>query len=324
MIQRLLDAGASIDTRLLSVSEAIRSSTVDVVRWLLAHGARANGWRGERFWPLHVLLTQTKASWKGGDTNTLAMLDALLAAGADPNARWDGEMTMLMWTGAKAIKALLEHGADPNLYDDAGDTALHLAKSAEAVRLLAAHGADVNALTRPPNPLRGESLSPPHTPYQAHLSSVGIDANAREILDALAAAGADTLERDGRGRSTLWYCRSVADARRFVALGLDPHERGPHGGTLLHELVRTYLNTLASNAAAVDLFTYYQGLGLDINAVTRDGDTVLHWAAQWGGKEVVTLLLRLGADKTLRDNKGRLPLDRVPASRAELRDLLRV
>ncbi len=325
MVQRLLAAGASIDTRLLSVSEAIRSNHVDVVRWLLAHGARANGWRGERYWPLHVLLTQTRASWHGGDADTLAMLEALLAAGADPDARWDGDRTMLMWTGAKAIKILLEHGADPNLYDHEGDTALHLAKSAEAVRLLVAHGADVDALTRrPPSPLRGERHGPPHTPYQAHLASVGREPNAREILDALAAAGANVLKRDGRGRSTLWYCRSVDDARRLIALGLDPHEFGPNGGTLLHETLLTNWNGLVSDAAARDLFAYYQGLGLDINAATRDGDTVLHWAAQWGSKEVVALLLRLGADKTRRDGKGRLPVDRVPASKPELRDLLRV
>jgi hypothetical protein len=37
----------------------------------------------------------------------------------------------------------------------------------------------------------------------------------------------------------------------------------------------------------------------------------------------LALLLTLGADKTARDNKARLPADRVPRSNPGLRDLLR-
>lgn len=261
------------------------------------------------------------------------MLRALLAAGADPNARFDGERTPLMWCGPEVIKVLLEHGADPTLTDHAGSTALHYTRSVEAIRLLAAHGADVNALTRPPD--RGRHRTASYTPYQAQLqaapyqiqmqrTSAGVADPIDAILDALVAAGADPKKRDGWGRSALWYCGSVADATRQLGIGFDPKERGPDGSTLLHGLLIQRPSGLARNAAAVALFKRFQALGLDINATDKDGATVLHLAAPYGGKEDVALLLTLGADKTVRDNSSRLPLDRVPRSHQDVRDLLRI
>jgi ankyrin repeat protein len=333
LAERLLDAGASIDTRLLSVSEAVRTSTVEVVRWLLSRGARVNRWKGDRYGPLHALLVQSAEKRPGGKASTMPILEALLAAGADPNARFDSERTLLMWCGAEAIKVLLEHGADPNLFDHAGATALHVTRSVEAIRLLAAHGADVNALTRPPE--RRRERSAPHTPYQAQLKtepywiqmqrfSAGAADDTDAILNALVAAGAEPLKRDGGGRSTLWYCGSVADASRLIGLGLDPRERGPDGTTLLHGIIKRSRTGFARNAAVVALFKYYQGLGLDINAADHNGTTVLHWAALWSSKDAVALLLTLGADKTARDNGARLPVDWVPRPDQEMRDLLRV
>ena len=49
----------------------------------------------------------------------------------------------------------------------------------------------------------------------------GASDTTEAILNALAALGADALKRDGWGRNTLWYCRSVADAGRLIGLGLD-------------------------------------------------------------------------------------------------------
>jgi ankyrin repeat protein len=330
--ERLLDAGASIDTRLLSLSEAAHYSTIDVVQWLLSRGARVNRWNGDRYGPLHVLLVQPATERPGGKASTVPMLEALLKAGADPDARFDGERTLLMWCGPEVIKVLLEHGADPTLTDHGGDTALHVTRSVEAITLLAAHGADVNALTRPPK--RGGTGDAPHTPYQAQLRvepyqvqmqriTAGASDTTDAILNALVAAGADALKRDGWGRSTLWYCRSIADASRLIALGVDPKERSASGATLLHGIIQHYHAGFVRNAPAVALFKYYQGLGLDINAMDQNGMTVLHWAAAWSTKDDVALLLTLGADKTARNNSGQVPADRVPRSNPEVRDLLR-
>jgi ankyrin repeat protein/cell wall assembly regulator SMI1 len=333
-IERLLNAGASVDTRLLSLSEAIRYSTVEVVRWLLSRGARVNAWKGDRYGPLHVLLVQPANKRPGGKASIMPILEALLTAGADPNARFDGARTLLMWCAPEVIKLLLEHGADPKLTDYSGNTALHVTRSLEAIRLLTAHGADANALTKPPSS-GGGSLVAPHTPYQAQLqaapyqtqmqrTSAGLSDDTDAILNTLVAVGADPLKRDGWGRSTLWYCRYVADASRLVGLGLDPKERDPDGETLLHWIIRSYGAGFARNASAVVLFKYYQALGVDINATDKSGTTVLHLAARWSTKEDVALLLTRGADKTARDKYGRLPVDRVPRSSQEVRELLRI
>jgi ankyrin repeat protein len=332
LAERLLAAGASIDTRLLSLSEAIRTSTVEVVQWLAARGARVNRWKGDRYGPLHMLLISPAGKRPGGKTAVMPMLKALLAAGADPNARFDGGRTFLMWCGLDVIEMLLAQGADPTLADDAGDTALHGVRSVAAIRLLVAHGADVNALSRPSEAAEARV---PHTPYQAqlqikpyeielqrHVAGASDDTNA--ILDALVALGADPLKRDGAGRTTLWYCRSTEDASRLIGLGLDPRERAGDGTTLLHWIVRLYRRGFARNVGASALLKYYQEHGADINAADNNGVTVLHLAAQWSDKDDVALLLQLGADKTVRDGKGRLPLDLAPRSSGEVRDLLRV
>ena len=326
MAQRLLDAGAEINTRLLSLSVACRYGAPDVMQWLIAHGARVDGWKGDLEWPLLVLLTYGSKDRPGGDASTIPMLETLLAAGADPNARWQGQKTMLMWTRPEVIKVLLEHGADPNLSDVFGDTALHQAKSAEAVRLLVAHGADPNALSQLASwPYRPDP-SRRRTPYQAHLKSTTIVVYKEPlegILDALAASGADPRKRDGLGRSSLWYCQTAAQASRLIELGFDPRERATDDATLLHNLVEWANSGAIHGDGMVALFKYYQGLGLDINAGTSHGDTALHLAADFCNEAVIALLLNLGADKTIRDKEGRLPADRAPRWCKKGLDLLR-
>jgi ankyrin repeat protein len=325
MAQRLLDAGAEINTRLLSLSVASRYGTVDVMQWLIAHGARANGWKGDLEWPLVVLLGYWSKDRPGGDASTIPMLETLLAAGADPNARWYGQKTILMWTRPEVIEVLLEHGADPNLYDIFGDTALHQVKSAEAVRLLVAHGADPNAMSQLAGWPNRPDPSARRTPYQALLKStttVVYGEPLEAILDALAASGADPRKRDGVGRSSLWYCQTVAQAGRLVELGLDPRERATDGATLLHNIVKWANSGAIHGDGMVALLKYYQGLGLDINAATSHGDTALHLAADRCNEAVIALLLNQGADKTIRDKEGRRPADRAPRSCRKGLDLL--
>src|SRR4051794_17618884 len=149
-MERLLKAGASLDTRLLSLGEAVQTSTVETVRWLLSHGARVNAWAGARHGPLHALLVLPGDKRPDGKAAVAPMLELLLKAGADPNAKFDGGRTLLTWCGTDAIRILLEHGADANIVDQLGNTALHVTRSAETVRALVAHGADTNALSQPP------------------------------------------------------------------------------------------------------------------------------------------------------------------------------
>lgn len=96
-----------------------------------------------------------------------AMLDAVLAAGADPNTPWDNGLTLLMRGGVETAERLLKHGADIRRRDSTGCMAIHYAENPAVVRLLAANGADVNVLVAPP----ANSISYPYTPLQGHLWS---------------------------------------------------------------------------------------------------------------------------------------------------------
>ena len=86
------------------------------------------------------------------------VVNALLADGADPNARNDKSWTPLHIAASynsatDVISALLEAGAEPNALGDDGWTPLHLAAHANAepavITTLVAAGADVGARDGP-------------------------------------------------------------------------------------------------------------------------------------------------------------------------------
>jgi ankyrin repeat protein len=78
-----------------------------------------------------------------------------------------------------------------------------------------------------------------------------------------------------------------------------------------NELNRQLLH-LASSAGTTFMKTLYinnlLSEGADINAVDEYGLTSLHHAAQWGDKDIITLLLANGATVDCKDNAGRTPL----------------
>ena len=47
--------------------------------------------------------------------------------------------------------------------------------------------------------------------------------------------------------------------------------------------------------------------GLDVNAVCKDGDTPVHYAACQGERECVEALAAAGADLTIKDHDGETP-----------------
>ena len=74
----------------------------------------------------------------------------LLAEGADPEFRWDGDIPVLHLVAGRGnvavASALVEAGADVDAPDDFGSTALHVAASfarADVIEFLVAVGADL-------------------------------------------------------------------------------------------------------------------------------------------------------------------------------------
>ncbi len=345
MLDVLSKAGATINTRRLAMTDAMERGSLETVRWLIGKGARVNGWKHDRKWPLHMLVTHraeaktisfedykaemsnrdmTRARYEReapravDDVTYAAMIDALLTAGAKPDAPWDNGITMLMYGGIVTGKALLAHGASVKARDTGGRTPLHWARTPEKVDLLIAHGADVNAHATPP---ASDDNRRPYTPLQAKLL-VG-SPHDMAVVAALLRHGADPKLKDGAGRGTLAYCTTLEGFKLIQGHGLDPKERLPDGGTLLHNLAAT-TSVRAAFPEEVALFTFLLNLGLDINAVDDKGQTMLHRFAERVEEPAdIALYLTSGADKSVKDKAGKRAYDLVPKSLKDVRAVLK-
>jgi ankyrin repeat protein len=330
MLELLVARGATLNTRRTAINEAVCSNRdLAMIEWLIAHGGRVNGWKGERHWPIHNLVNGRRYARKPAtpaeDDAQITVLRTLLRAGADPDASWDGGRTMLTWGDLRCAEVLLAHGADPNRRNAFGETALHSARSVARLRMLIAHGGDINALAVPEPHRDGALLA---TPLQRLLPwpwRFYQDGRPRppDFIPTLIELGADPAIRDGHGRSTLWYCTTEADFRLMQGYGLDPFERDKAGNTLLHDFAG--LVSQVAKPPYVDYFEFLLGLGFDINATNAKGHTILHILGrlELAREEDIQFALDRGADKTLRNTAGKRAYDVTPKSKAEIRRLLR-
>ena len=252
----------------------------------------------------------------------LGAVEALIAAGADPNARMDGypALQLAVRDGTvEVVEALLAAGADVNAFGEwvpgccqDRDTALHQAvrywyvcgdgdnieycpERAEVIQVLLAAGADVNA--------RDELVG--MTPLHAAANEAGW-VEVLEMLLMLLGAGADPNAQDGGGRTPLHFAAdSISSAAIAVLLdaGADPDTRDEYYRTPLH---RAACAGGPQNVAAL----------LDAGAYSKARDhrgvTPLHIAADsCRSPAVIAMLLDAGADPKARALSGRTPWDFV-------------
>jgi hypothetical protein len=128
------------------------------------------------------------------------ILDAFIRAGFRVNEPIEDDLDLLMTNTrvpgrSPLIRVLVERGADLNLKDRDGRTALHAAlttrESSGYASELVRNGADVNAQDK-----HGR------TPL-----FYAVSINDREQVKELLESGADPRVRDERGRTALWYAR---------------------------------------------------------------------------------------------------------------------
>ncbi|XP_058226000.1 E3 ubiquitin-protein ligase KEG isoform X1 [Rhododendron vialii] len=197
------------------------------------------------------------------------------------------------------MRELLLAGADPNAVDDEGESVLHRAVSKKymecAVVILEHGGCKSMAILNP------KKLTPLHlcmatwnvTVVQRWVEFASLEeiANAIDIPSpvgtALCMAAALKKDHEAEGRELV---------RLLLAAGADPSAQDTqHGRTALHT---------AAMANDVELVKIILDVGVDVNIRNVHNTIPLHVALARGAKSCVGLLLSAGANCNLQDDEG--------------------
>ncbi len=284
----LVEAGADVRARSVHGTTALllaaRNGDVETARVLLDGGADVNA--GEPYLAFDARVDVEESQTSGRTPLVVASASLVATSG------WEYELDVEPSTHEALALFLLERGADPNVPDSIGRTALHAAVEtgkAELVKALLEHGADPNArLTRAPFVFKGDFIS-----YGRYVGAtpLWLAAAARtpdpEILRALAAAGGD------------------------------PGLPADDGTTPLMAAVGVVLNEARqpTHEQSLDLVTLLVGMDIDLDAVDRRGRTAMHGAARLAKNAIVEVLAENGARVDIADGRGLTPLDVGTVSR---------
>ena len=283
----LYQHGATVDvTRydgLTLLQVACTRERVDVVRWLLDHGADVNSQQ-----PHHLAVANPE------------IVRMQLTHGANVNVANDYGSTPLHEASEfgrrETVRLLLQHGADVSTLDEKHMTPLHLASQnaeAETVLLLIDHGADVHA--------RDESYRTP-----LHLASSSPSIGSAKTVQQLIERGADVNTRDAVNRTPLHLAviyESAIAVQELLRHGADVNAQDDNHLTPLH---------LASSSEwMADIVPILLQHGADVNARDKYRSTPLHAASrpELGTVKIVEQLLQYGADVGAEDEDGMTPLD---------------
>jgi ankyrin repeat protein len=360
----LLEAGADPNVTVgegeTILMTAARSGSVEIIKALVARGAEVNKaeeWQG-----------QTALAFAAAENHADAV-KVLVELGADVDARSKrlefpefvfqtagmiyavqpvGEWTPLMYAARDgaidAVRALGDSGADLNLVDPDGTTALTLA-------ILNGHFDTAVALLEKdadPNVADNNGMTPLYAAVDMHTIQTVFgrpmplleDATGPvEMVQALLAHGADPdvqLKRPIIGRHTrntgdpslsegttaLARAAKSGDAQLMKVLlegGADPHLTQADLTTVAMIAARgggqrvypgsDSVSTPATEEDSLAALALVVEAGVDLDAFNVDGDTAIHRAAARGADSIVSYLAERGVRLDTLDRQGRTPLD---------------
>jgi ankyrin repeat protein len=365
IVKMLVDAGANVNavekvqdqTPLMWAAAATRNAG-EMVKLLLSKGANVKARAKYSDWPSQIT-SEPRAQYRpvGGLTPLLyaarggcyECVEALVAAGADVNVPTPEGVTALIIAldndHNDVAKFLLDHGANPNVWDWWGRTALYIVidrkEGGSSGGLGGARGAGGGRGGR--GALGGTNVrgrTPvSHMDIINALVAAGVDVNPQlnmhrpsrggnsgRFIDPLLNTGCTPLLRAVMGND-VEVARALLDRGanpNIVAMGLTPFlvaagvSTGGRGGggaagggatpnTQLMDLLLQHGANI--NAQVSGTKTY--SMRIARSPSPNEGMTALHAAAQSGRVEIVRHLLDHGATTNLVDDNGRTPMDLI-------------
>ena len=285
-VRRLLQHGANSNAQdncgVSAITYAAGASYPEIFTELIAAGAAVD--------PKHArddenLLLRALHSLDGEESaeerdNVFKIVELLLSAGADPNARGKyGESALIVAAGAglsEAAELLVRSGADVNSQDEDGRTAYSFAAQKGYIRLkkvLVEAGADISV-----------GVEEYEEKYGKNAFIQAASDRRTDVVEAMLARGTDPNTTNQAGVTALMRVIEDSTLESLLAAGADVNRRDNAG-----------LNALIW-AAFFDRTTHVRRLiaaGADVNAVTNDGKTALSLAKN-GSRP---LLLEAGATR---------------------------
>jgi ankyrin repeat protein len=362
MVETLLQAGADPNASLSAgqtiLMAAARTGSPAVVKTLLAHGAQLNA--------REQVLGETPLIWAAVE-NHADVIKVLVEHGADVNGRSNaptfplpeygdgksGRLTVLprgSWTpsmyaarqnATDAVRALADAGADLNLTDPDGTTALVIAvinAHYDLAGVLLEKGAspdigDVTGMT--PLYAAVDLNSFPDTPGRPAPRPAGT-LDTVDMVKALLRHGANPNVRLkapllvrvhdrgdgtlGEGATPLMRAAKKSDVvlmRLLLEKGADSKLTTKAGATALMFAAgfggagrfAEYEERHATDAEILEAGRLCLQAGAEVNAVNDAGQSALHFAVAARDEDFVRLLAGRGARLDLKDRQGRTPLD---------------
>lgn len=341
----LLEAGADIDLATGDQTSPLLMAAIngqwDLAKVLLDHGADPNVASEAGATPLYAVLErewQPRASYahptehQRQETTHLEMMERLLEAGAEPDAR----LTKHLWYMEYTFGVL--RGSGINLRGATPFWRAAYALDLEAMKLLAAWGADPNLetikppqrrrraqpmeeaseeaeTTQEPEPSEGENTQEPVPAGEG----VAEESNGAEEGKA---GGAEDAEESQTGDEAEHDDDSGTGDEAEEDDGLDPSglPEVPVGGPAIHAIHAVtgvgYGQSFAGNAHRYlpngwlpALKYLVEEMGADVNARDANGYTPLHHAASRGDVEMILYLVDRGADVMAVSRKGETTVD---------------
>jgi ankyrin repeat protein len=296
VVQALVQHGADVHARSSSgftpLLFAARVGDIDSARILLAAGANAD-------------VVTPRPEDGGADKDRSRGFDG----GGKPYSYRGAPygMSPLLMAAASGHESLsiflLDHGADPNVADSNGTTALHYAvlQGMVAIASISNHLAVNSYLFRP------DMLE-----LTKALLARGADPNARLTKDPLLPGG---LPRVSMAGATPFLLATAACDVTLLRVLMEGHadvqiptKKGTTPLMIAAGLGRYEDRTEEEERSALEAVQLLVSLGADVNAVGENGYTALHGAAYVGADSIVRFLVEQGARIETLDNFGQTPL----------------